>query len=126
MAPRQAKRVVAPLVSPVAMPLVSPVAMPPESSLASLPISRLDSRPLSVSTLLALPSLLFFSLLMAAPARADGVEAYLYDFAQQQKTDPQGFYLMIGCVCLIAFLALTIFGGFLYYLFQTYKNEPRG
>ena len=42
---------------------------------------------------------------------ASAVEDYLYEFTQMQKTDPNGFYLMVAGVSLIAFLALTIFAG---------------
>ena len=48
----------------------------------------------------------------------DGVQVMLFEMDRMQKTDPHGFYLMIGCVTMLAFLALTIFGGFIYYLYK--------
>ena len=48
----------------------------------------------------------------------DGVQVMLFEMSNMRKTDPQGFYLMIGSVALLAFLALTIFGGFIYYLYK--------
>jgi hypothetical protein len=48
----------------------------------------------------------------------DGVQLMLFEMERMQKTDPRGFYLMIGCVSMLAFLALTIFGGFIYYLYR--------
>jgi hypothetical protein len=48
----------------------------------------------------------------------DSVQVMLFEMGRMQQTDPRGFYLMIGCVSLLAFLALTIFGGFIYYLYK--------
>jgi hypothetical protein len=48
----------------------------------------------------------------------DGVQVMLFEMGRMQKTDPNGFYLMIGCVSMLVFLALTIFGGFIYYLYK--------
>jgi hypothetical protein len=56
--------------------------------------------------------------LSARPAWAGGVEDYLYDMGQMQKTDPNGFNLMIAGISLIVFLSLTIFGGFIWYLYK--------
>lgn len=65
---------------------------------------------------------LFFAALVmtvcALPANAGGVEDYLYDMGQMQKTDPNGFTLMIIGISLIVFLSLTIFGGFVWYLYK--------
>jgi hypothetical protein len=46
--------------------------------------------------------------LTVRPAWAGGVEDYLYDMGQMQKTDPNGFNLMIVGISLIFFLSLTI------------------
>lgn len=54
---------------------------------------------------------------------ASAVEDYLYEFTQMQKTDPNGFYLMVAGVSLIAFLALTIFAGFMFYLYKGWGAE---
>jgi len=48
----------------------------------------------------------------------DSVSVMMFEMARMQKNDPRGFYLMIGCVTMLAFLALTIFGGFIYYLYR--------
>ena len=52
------------------------------------------------------------------PVFAGGVEDYLYEWSQMQKTDPNGFYLMVGGISLMVFLSLTIFAGFIYYLYK--------
>ncbi len=48
----------------------------------------------------------------------DSVQVMLFEMGNMRKTDPNGFYLMIGSVTLLAFLALTIFGGFIFYLYK--------
>lgn len=65
------------------------------------------------------------SLLSPSCAFAGGVEDYLYDWSQMRKTDPNGFYLMIGGISLIVFLSLTIFGGFIYYLYKGWGEEQK-
>ncbi|MBX9941357.1 MAG: hypothetical protein K2Y32_18990 [Candidatus Obscuribacterales bacterium] len=64
-------------------------------------------------------------LLDSSCAFAGGVEDYLYDWSQMRKTDPNGFYLMIGGISLIVFLSLTIFGGFIYYLYKGWGEEQK-
>lgn len=59
----------------------------------------------------------------ASAAGASAVEDYLYEFSQMQKTDPNGFYLMVAGVSLIAFLAMTIFAGFMFYLYKGWGAE---
>lgn len=65
------------------------------------------------------------TLLNHSCAFAGGVEDYLYDWSQMRKTDPNGFYLMIGGISLIVFLSLTIFGGFIYYLYKGWGEEQK-
>jgi hypothetical protein len=48
----------------------------------------------------------------------DSVQVMLYEMERLKTTDPNGFWLMIISVCLLAFLALTIFGGFIFYLYK--------
>jgi hypothetical protein len=48
----------------------------------------------------------------------DSVQVMMFEMGRMQKTDPNGFTLMIVSVSLLAFLALTIFGGFIYYLYR--------
>lgn len=62
--------------------------------------------------------LLLANVSCALPCRAGGVEDYLYDWSQMQKTDPNGFYLMCGGIGLMVFLSLTILAGFIYYLYK--------
>jgi len=45
------------------------------------------------------------------------------EFLELQTKDPQAFFLMIGCISLLVFLSLTIFGGFIWYLY--YGDKPR-
>ncbi len=40
------------------------------------------------------------------------------EFLELQTKDPQAFFLMIGCISLLVFLSLTIFGGFIWYLYK--------
>jgi hypothetical protein len=54
----------------------------------------------------------------------DSVQVMLFEMQRMRQTDPNGFNLMIVSVSLLAFLALTIFGGFIYYLYKpTGKNK---
>lgn len=66
-------------------------------------------------------AILFFlticALTQAAPAFAGGADDYFREFLDQRNSDPQAFALMCGCVALIVFLALTIFGGFIWFLY---------
>ncbi|MBS1993199.1 MAG: hypothetical protein JSS83_21935 [Cyanobacteria bacterium SZAS LIN-3] len=48
----------------------------------------------------------------------DSVQVMLYEMERLKTTDPNGFWLMIISVSLLAFLALTIFGGFIFYLYK--------
>jgi hypothetical protein len=57
--------------------------------------------------------LLAVFLLSGQPAIAGGADDWFREFFDVRNTDPQAFYLMCGCVSLIVFLALTIFGGFI-------------
>lgn len=58
-----------------------------------------------------------FAITQAAPAFAGGADDYFREFLEQRNSDPQAFALMCGCVALIVFLALTIFGGFIWFLY---------
>ncbi len=40
------------------------------------------------------------------------------EFLELQTKDPQAFFLMTGCISLLVFLSLTIFGGFIWYLYK--------
>lgn len=57
-------------------------------------------------------------------AFAGGADDYFREFIEQRNTDPQAFMLMCGCVGLIVFLALTIFGGFIWFLYFGDRKQP--
>ena len=40
------------------------------------------------------------------------------EFLELQTKDPQAFFLMIASISLLVFLSLTIFGGFIWYLYK--------
>jgi len=48
----------------------------------------------------------------------DSVQVMMFEMERMKTTDPNGFLLMIVSVSLLAFLALTIFGGFIFYLYK--------
>ena len=48
----------------------------------------------------------------------DSVQVFMFEMERMKTSDPNGFTLMIVSVSLIAFLALTIFGGFIFYLYK--------
>lgn len=56
-------------------------------------------------------------LLCPSGAWAGGAEDYFREFLEQRTNDPQAFTLMCCCIGLIVFLALTIFGGFIWFLY---------
>ena len=55
----------------------------------------------------------------------NSVEVYMFEMNRIRETDPNGFMLMICGVSLMAFLALTIFGGFIYYLYRPSGAAPK-
>lgn len=48
----------------------------------------------------------------------DSVQVMMFEMDRMRTTDPNGFLLMVCSVSLLAFLALTIFGGFIFYLYK--------